>query len=72
MGEMADGWAVRDEQPTHLPAHPSLHQETTGAQGVTRHAGTCVILPPGGLLSVRGYSKNTQHMGMLYTLIEHG
>ena len=27
-------WALRDEQPTHLPLHPSLHQETTGAKRI--------------------------------------
>jgi hypothetical protein len=32
MGELADGWAARDEQPTHLLPHPSLHQEITGTQ----------------------------------------
>ena len=33
MRGVADGWAAR-EQPTHLPPHPSLDQETTGAQRV--------------------------------------
>jgi hypothetical protein len=31
-GWVADGWSARDEQPTSLPPHPSLHQETTGTQ----------------------------------------
>jgi hypothetical protein len=31
---MVDRWAVRDEQPTHLPPHPSFHQETTGAERI--------------------------------------
>ena len=33
-GGVADGWAVRDDQPTHLPPHSSLHEETTGIQKV--------------------------------------
>jgi hypothetical protein len=32
MGGVGDGWAARDEQPTHLPPHPSLHQEMIGIQ----------------------------------------
>jgi hypothetical protein len=31
MSGVPDGGTVRDEQPTRLPPHPSLHQETTGA-----------------------------------------
>ena len=34
MGGVADAWAVRDEQPTHLPPHLSVHEETTGTRGV--------------------------------------
>ena len=39
MGGVADRWAARDEQPTHLPPHPSLHQETTGSLRVKIHVG---------------------------------
>jgi hypothetical protein len=35
MGEVADRWAARDKEPTHLQLHPPLHQETTNTQGVT-------------------------------------
>ena len=34
MDGVADRWAVRDEQPTHLPPRPSLDQETTGTRRV--------------------------------------
>jgi NAD/NADP transhydrogenase beta subunit len=34
MGRVAGGSAARDEQPTHLPYHASLYQETTGTQRV--------------------------------------
>jgi hypothetical protein len=34
MGGVAYAWPVRDEQPTHLPPHLSVHEETTGTRGV--------------------------------------
>jgi hypothetical protein len=35
MSGMADEWAACSLQPTHLPPHPSLHQEIVGTLRVT-------------------------------------
>jgi hypothetical protein len=37
MGRVVDGLAARDEHPTHMLPHPSLHWENTGTLRVIKH-----------------------------------
>jgi hypothetical protein len=58
---VADGWAAREEQPTHLPPHPSLLKETPGTQRVNKGSPVpCLVSSESSLTAFFNYLFSTQ------------